>query len=50
MGAARIDHAYELTRKSDGQVLCTAETTLACVDADGELIPIPDGLRHPRPT
>jgi len=43
-GRARIDHAYELKRKSDGLLLATAETTLACVDRDGKVIPIPDGV------
>ena len=42
MGAARIDHQYELKRKSDGQLLATAETTLACVDRDGCVVAIPD--------
>jgi acyl-CoA thioester hydrolase len=41
-GAARIDHAYELKRASDGKLLATAETTLACVNRDGQIIPIPD--------
>jgi len=41
-GAARIDHAYELKRNGDGQLLATAETTLACVDRDGKIIPIPE--------
>ena len=45
MGAARIDHAYELKRKSDGQLLVTAETTLACVNRDGQVIAIPDFMR-----
>jgi len=44
-GAARIDHAYELRRKSDGMILATAETTLACVDRDGRVIHIPDSVR-----
>lgn len=43
-GRARIDHAYELKRKSDGLLLATAETTLACVDRDGRIIPIPEPL------
>ena len=42
---ARIDHAYELKRKSDGQLLCSAETTLACVDPGGRVIPIPASVR-----
>ena len=45
MGAARIDHAYELRRKSDNALLCTAETTLACVGRDGQIIAIPDSIR-----
>jgi len=45
MGRAKIDHAYELKRKSDGQLLATAETTLACVDRRGNVIPIPDSVR-----
>jgi len=41
-GAARIDHAYELKRKNDSALLCTAETTIACVDRTGRIIPIPE--------
>ena len=47
-GAARIDHAYELRRKSDDKLLCTAETTLACVDRQGKVIAIPDGIPSPK--
>jgi len=55
MGAARIDHAYELKRKegslpraeSRGLLLATAETTLACVDRTGRIIAIPDSMRVP---
>lgn len=43
-GRARIDHAYELKRKSDGLLIATAETTLACVDAESRIIPIPDNV------
>ena len=39
---ARIDHSYIL-RRGDA-VLCEAKSTLACVDRDGKLIPIPDEL------
>lgn len=45
VGAARIDHAYELKRKSDGLPVLTAETTIACVNRDGQIIPIPDFIR-----
>ena len=43
-GRARIDHAYELKRQSDGMLLTTAETTRACVDTTGRIIPIPPGV------
>jgi len=42
--SARINHTYQLKRKSDGQLLATAETTLACVDREGKIIPIPAPL------
>ena len=45
MGRAGIDHEYEVWRKSDGLLLATAETTIACVDRDGRLTPIPDSIR-----
>lgn len=45
MGAARIDHAYELKRQTDGLLLATAETTLACVGPDGQIIAIPDSMK-----
>ncbi|MBT3201497.1 MAG: acyl-CoA thioesterase [Phycisphaerales bacterium] len=41
-GRARIDHAYELNRKSDGILIATAETTLACINTSGQIIAIPD--------
>jgi len=40
----RIDHTYRMTRKDDGTLVATAETTLACVDADGNLSKIPDDI------
>lgn len=45
MGAARIDHTYELKHKDTGQLLATAETTIACVDGQGRISPIPDFVR-----
>jgi acyl-CoA thioester hydrolase len=45
MGAARIDHAYELKRPADGALLATAETAIACVDRQGAIIAIPDFIR-----
>ena len=38
----RIDHAYELYR--DGVLLTEAATTLACVDREGNVIPIPEEM------
>ncbi|MDB5290270.1 MAG: ybgC [Phycisphaerales bacterium] len=38
----RIDHAYELRR--DGILLAEANTTIACVGRDGQLMPIPEFL------
>lgn len=46
-GASRIDHTYELRRKGTAELLCTAETTLACVDRQGRIIPLPDELTAP---
>ena len=46
VGAARIDHAYELKRTTDGLLLATAETTIACVDRDGRISAIPEFIKH----
>ena len=43
---ARIDHDYELRRKEDAQLLATGLTTLACVDGNGEVIAMPEGLKR----
>ena len=40
----RIDHAYELKRGDT--VLAEANTTIACVDREGNLQPIPASLAH----
>ena len=42
VGRAKIRHAYELRR--DKEVIATGATTLACVDAQGSVIPLPDWL------
>jgi acyl-CoA thioester hydrolase len=42
MTRARIDHRYELFR--DDQLICQANTTVACVDRAGHLIPMPEEL------
>lgn len=46
MGLARIDHAYELKNRSTGMLLATAETTLACVDRDGQIQAIPNCISN----
>jgi acyl-CoA thioester hydrolase len=46
MGMVKLQHTYELRRKSDGTLLARAETTLGCVDPDGSIIPIPASLRR----
>ncbi|MEM7682147.1 MAG: thioesterase family protein [Planctomycetota bacterium] len=38
----KIQHTYAVLR--DGKTLATAETTIVCVDADGKLQPVPQGL------
>lgn len=40
MTRARIDHVYEVRR--EGELLCEASSTLACVGRDGKLIGIPE--------
>ena len=41
--AVRLEHGYEVIGP-DGQVCCEGATTLACVDADGKIQPMPDWL------
>ncbi len=38
----RIEHRYEVFR--EGQLICEATTTLACVDRNGKLQPMPQWL------
>jgi acyl-CoA thioester hydrolase len=45
--AVRIDHRYELLR--DGVLLAEGKTTLACIDRDGRVQPLPESLRPERP-
>ena len=45
---ARIDHHYELRAKQDNRLLAIGQTTLACVNSDGKIIPMPDGLKGGR--
>jgi acyl-CoA thioester hydrolase len=44
----RIDHAYEMYRKGTGELLCTAESTVACINRKGELQAIPEFLSGKR--
>lgn len=39
----KIEHKYELLR--DGMLLAEGETTLGCVDHEGQVQPLPDSLR-----
>ena len=41
-GGVRIEHAYEVRRGRD--LLCTAATTLACLDREGKLTAVPEAL------
>ena len=41
-GFAKLDHLYELFR--DGKLLAIGETTLACIDRQGQIHPIPPTL------
>ena len=43
---ARIDHHYEIRRKGEPMLLASGQTTLACVDANGQVIPMPEGLKR----
>ena len=40
----RIDHAYEMYHQATRELLCTAESTIACINKKGEVQPIPDFL------
>lgn len=43
IGAAKLEHQYFLYR--DGVLLCEGESTLACINKDGQVQPIPDAFR-----
>lgn len=40
----RIDHAYEMYNKATRELLCTGESTVACINRKGELQGIPEFL------
>lgn len=41
---ARIDHAYKVWKDNHKTLVAEAETTLACVDAEGNLIAVPEEI------
>jgi len=43
----KLEHHYEVRR--GGELLATAQTTLACVDGDGKLRVVPEAVLNPRP-
>ncbi len=43
IGHVKITHEYALRR--NGKLLATGKTTLACLDREGKLCPVPDSLR-----
>jgi acyl-CoA thioester hydrolase len=42
MTHTRIEHEYEIT--VDGRLVCEASTTLACLDRDARVRPLPDEI------
>ncbi|MEM7624773.1 MAG: thioesterase family protein [Planctomycetota bacterium] len=43
----KLEHTYEVRRGAE--LLAKAETTLACVDREGKLRPVPEDVLNPRP-
>ena len=44
----RIEHAYEMFNATTRELLCTAESTIACINKQGEVQVIPDFLKPAR--
>ena len=44
----RIEHAYEMFNQATRELLCTGESTIACINRKGELQEIPEFLRGKR--
>ena len=44
----KLEHAYEVVRAGEAEVLTTAATTLVCVGADGKVRPLPEWLTAER--
>jgi acyl-CoA thioester hydrolase len=40
----RIDHTYQMFNKATRELLCTAESTIACINKKGEVQAIPEFL------
>lgn len=40
----RIEHAYEMSNAATGELLCTGESTIACINRAGQVQPIPEFL------
>jgi len=49
-GRASLVHAYELRRPYDNVRIATGQTTLACTDGKGRIIPLPEAVRQARPS
>ncbi len=45
--AVRIEHEYEVIHKQSRLLLCTAQTTLACIGRDGQIREIPPLVAPP---
>ena len=45
----RIEHAYEMYNAGTGELLCTAESTIACINRAGQVQAIPEFLARPQP-
>jgi acyl-CoA thioester hydrolase len=43
VGAAKLEHQYFLYR--DGVLLCEGESTLACINKEGQVQPIPEAFK-----
>jgi len=47
LGPVKIEHQYEVLRK--GELLATGHTTLAIVDREGTVCPVPEWMQLPEP-
>ncbi len=49
VGQVKIQHTYELKRKSDGLLLARGETALGCVDCGGKIVALPEAIKKTGP-